>query len=247
MTTPQTSLYYKTPENEFQTNYPSAKQNYTSEIYSQLSKTDAIIRSVVATLFSAVVLIRYSSIWRWPLVVVGFAYAAWTIYRNLIIQDPLVELFYKIAGGRDKYEKLPEIVRIPNESVGETIVKLDWNSLTHPLYRATTVDGRRVLIVKALSRNLEKYNSINNTQIVLTRGMNSQIKMIAAFVEKMKREDIPPVKRDIIFSNEPHYNHFHNNSFKQEQVFGSLSIGHWAQHIYPSMRCEMANEFVAQA
>lgn len=146
----------------------------------QLPKNTAIIRAVGIGIFTAVTCL-VSSGWFWPVMILGNAFAGWTIYSNILTSDPLVESLYKIVGDRGKFEQLEEITFSKDgNSLKDNILSIDWDNLKKSIYRAKTADGRTIMIVKAQSK--QKHPEVNcNT------------KSIFAFVEKLRPSDFNPL------------------------------------------------------
>lgn len=179
-------LYYRTPLDQFPTYYgpDSLKAPFEmgKRIFTQLPKNIAIIRSIAVLAYSALAASSLqSSLARWSVAVIGLSFAGWTIYSHLVRKDPLVEAFYKIVGGEARFEKLPEIqlVQAPNEKICEAIRKIKWEVLKRPIYKAKTLDGRHIIIVKGLSRTTD------------FPGLNCQTKAVWAFMEKVGPKDMP--------------------------------------------------------
>lgn len=93
--------------------------------------------------------------------------------------DPLVETLYQIVGSKEKFYALPTLdLAKPAQLLTKNIEKLDWDKLEHRVYRAQTIDGRQVMIVKALSKEVEPDMIVP-----------CQTKTIFAFVEKLGSND----------------------------------------------------------
>ncbi|HEX2579986.1 MAG TPA: hypothetical protein VHK67_06265 [Rhabdochlamydiaceae bacterium] len=147
--------YYGKPSDQIAVKtYPSGQK-----IWTQLPADIAKIRiggilAFTTTFFLAVLKTPAISEWRWLVVIVGMTLAAWVTFKHLLTNDPLVETFYKIAGGKENYEKLPEFQLHKNKKTYENF-DIAWASLKHPLYRFSTSDGRKGLVVKGVSRSKE--------------------------------------------------------------------------------------------
>ena len=150
LSAPTNFLYYNTPADEFQKHYGSVDNSFKHDTTTQLPKIVMIIRAVAALVFSTLFL-AVRSVWVLPIAIAGLTFAGWTIYSNMIKKDPLVEAFYKIVGGR-KDDNLPEIKLGANKSTWSSLFDIHWDSLEPPLSKATTKDGRHILVVKAKSR-----------------------------------------------------------------------------------------------
>ena len=180
-------LYYNTPESELKTHYgDDFEQPFKYKITTQFAKEVVLIRLAAIAIFGTILALT-SPTWMWPVVVIASgSYTVWIAYNHLLRQDPLVEAFYKIVGGKDQYAKLPEIVFAGEKTIEEKIKCLDWDALDQPLYRANTEDGRQILIVKALTRNPE--DSLHGP---------AQVKTIFGFVEKLGPVDLKPLETEI--------------------------------------------------
>jgi len=173
-------LYYETPASEFQKHYNDFKFPFESQVITTLlPKNIAVIRSIATLALTGLVCFSLATpIFCWPIAIAGTAYAGWTIYSHLCSKDPLVEAFYKIAGGKDKFEQLPEIQleQKTGEKLSVTIGNLKWNELEHSIAKAKTLDGRNILIVKGLTRYDQGTCNVKGT---------------LAFVEKLGPYDVP--------------------------------------------------------
>ena len=82
------------------------KENLT--IATHLPRLAVAIRVLaIALFFRSLVLTFVSLLWRWPVVIVGIGFIGWTIYKHCFTPDPLKEAFYRIAGSKEAYDKLP--------------------------------------------------------------------------------------------------------------------------------------------
>jgi len=109
-------------------------------------------------------------------------YAAWTAYSNIAMEDPLVSTSYQITGGQEQFNKLPELPKLEStKSLKDWMFNTDWNKLEAPVYRAQTLDGRHVMIVKTVKQGLlEKDPFLPNSL------------GIEVFVEKYSEQDNNP-------------------------------------------------------
>ncbi|MCE2984025.1 MAG: hypothetical protein LW832_10745 [Parachlamydia sp.] len=116
--------------------------------------------------------------------VAGIAFAGWTIYSHIGCKDPLMEAFYKMSGGREAFEQLPEIQFNMNslKELAAAINEINWDNLEHPITKSKTLDGRNILIIKGLIRNNEGFD-------------DCQTKGVLAFVEKVGPYDLPRIYR----------------------------------------------------
>ena len=244
-------LYYNTPSDQYIANYGNHRLFPESErqITTQLPKNIALIRITATVALTILLAVKVqATIFCWPVVILGAALAGWTAYTQLLSKDPLTEVFYQIVGGKDRFEQLPEIglEQNLNEKICAAIGRLNWNHFDQGMYRAKTIDGRNVIIVKGLSRT--------NAGMFFARTRS-----ILAFIEKVGPEDVP---RQI--SNLPElvdgalhaiYAPFTGNTFdrllfsrdsatvrgNRERVVDSSET-----RICSSITTSMANEFFAQ-
>ena len=178
------------------------------------------------------------------------AFASYTAYRHLLTKDPLVEAFYKIAGGEKEYQALPELK--PKEKQKQTYeyADQDWSKLEHPKYRFLTKDGRKGLLVKGLSY-------LKTLPPFTFKGASpSNTKKIMIFVEKLdftdisrKSNNVPKWITDILFGvtslslSNPYHGRIsagdscdtHSLETHQEETW----INGW-------ISTDMANELIAQ-
>lgn len=201
-------------------------------ITTQLPQNTALIRAVAIKVFAAYICLT-TAIWCWPVLLISSAFVGWTIYSNILRSDPLVETFYQIVGSKEKFDALPTIDLA--KSLTETIKNLDWDKLEHPVYRAKTTDGRQVMIVKALSKD-----------VVPEMLVTCQTRAIFAFVEKLGSND---------FSYNAILTLFDALSFKGNTAGTTLSSAHgysgqlsWSYRFvaFSSISNELANEITQQ-
>lgn len=244
-------FFYQTPDHEFQQFYGDVEKPFAQKVKTQLPQNVALIRIVATLILSAWALTK--PVWVWPVAVAGVAYAGWTVYANFIKKDPLVELFYEIVGDEEEYQKLPEIKLTAQKPLSHELKDLDWDAINAPLSRAVTEDGRRILIVKALTRHADQ-----------NRVPHFQVNTVLAFVEKLSPFDCPRPPNDI----------FPENNYERDSTIGSIfesflqamaplvftthephdysyhfdsSVGSKRHEILASMNPEIANELQAQA
>lgn len=176
--------YYNNPPELITKKELAPGQKFTT----QLPRNVILIRLVATAILTAsvayaVARITGLSAWAWPVVVLGASFALYTAYRQLLRPDPLVNAMQIVAGNEEHYNLLPEWTVTPNKKLWETIGNIKWDELKHPLYRATTSDGRKVLIVRG-------YDFIRgrneNMELVF-----KPIQTVMAFVEKLGPNDIP--------------------------------------------------------
>lgn len=142
-----------------------------------LPQNTALIRAVAIETFAAFICLT-TTIWCWPVLLIATAFAGWTIYSNMLRPDPLVEAFYQIVGGKAKFDALPTLDLSNPQKLTKNIDGLDWDKLDSRVYRAKTTDGRQVLILKALSKEVDPEMLIP-----------CPTKTIFAFVEKLGSND----------------------------------------------------------
>lgn len=142
-----------------------------------LPQNTAIVRAIAIKALAAYICIFCIKAWCWPVLVISSILAIWTIYAHILRPDPLVEKLYQIAGGKDKFLQLP-LLPLSEKPLDENIKSLNWDTLEKQVYRAKTIDGRQVLIVKGLSKENDK-----------DCNLPCQIKSIFAFVEKLGPAD----------------------------------------------------------
>ncbi len=139
----------------------------------------ALIRVTVFSLFAACAAANGLTIWSWPVVIISASYALYTAYKQLLTQDPLVGVFYNIAGGKDKFIQLPEYpLPADYKKLSDVVENIEWDKLEHPVYRALTDDGRKVMIIKGLNEVKGIFAPI-------------QTRAVMAFVEKLGPYDVP--------------------------------------------------------
>ncbi len=229
-------LYYHTPPNQFKENYGNFQAPFNSKkIFTQLPKNIVAIRVVATLAFTALAALKLSAtIFCWPIVVAGVAFAGWNIYFHLLSKDPLMETFYKIVGGKNKFEELPNInlAQAPHEKVCEAIERLNWNDLDQPIYQTKTLDGRHIVIIKGLSREKEGPHKRDHTKGVL------------AFVEKLSPAELGVAIVHAIVDP------FKGNTFGHFLYLQTSQMDDQRErrycHVYSSISSKMANEFFAQ-
>lgn len=118
--------------------------------YTQHHKHFALIKAVMLVAFSCLFAAYTSSPLSLPLSIAGFLYAGWTIYSHLLSKDPLLEVFYKVLGSKDKFERLPtiKISGYSDHGVCKTISRLKKEELKSPITISSTWDGRRIILVR---------------------------------------------------------------------------------------------------
>lgn len=159
-------------------------QKYTTQFPTNVT----LIRIAVTAIFTAYIIGRIMGLtmWAWPVVIASASFSVYTAVKHLFMPDPLVVAMHIIAGGKEQYDGLPVIDVMPNEKLWKTIEPIQWNDLKHPLYRATTADGRKVLIVKGC-------DSVKQGAFLGVAGNMVNTKTVTAFVEKLGPNDVPRV------------------------------------------------------
>lgn len=239
-------LYYETPASDYARLYPNIQMPFQAgkDILTQLPKKIVVIRAIAVAAFASLYALKLSAtVFCWPVAIVGIGFAGWTIYSHLLAKDPLVEAFYKIARGKERFEALPEINlgQGPDEKIFRAIKRINWDHLNQPIARTRTLDGRNVIIVKGLSRN--------NEGLII----RAQTKAVLAFIEKANPEDFESTHTNFEkqFSDimEALVVTAENNNFAYSSSASSDSGHQSVRHEYeirPSISRDMANEFFAQ-
>lgn len=228
------------PTDQLQSHY-NVRFLSAGEMRTQLPKNIAIIRVIATIALTGLITFTLSATaFCWPVVIAGVAFAGWIVYSHLLSKDPLMEAFYKISGGKDKFEKLPEIQLEQNssEKICAVIKNLKWKDLKHPISKTRLLDGRNVIIVKGFNRIIEG-------------SYKTQTESILAFFEKLGLYDYPISKADYIFLSIFHaLSPFEGNTFGRS--LGHSSLGFKMDNscstcdVYSSISKEMANELTAQ-
>ena len=238
-------LYYDTPAAQYATFYGEKKLFVENEppITTQLPRKIALIR-IVATVALTILLAATIA---WPLVFVGAVFAAWTAYRHILSKDPLIETFYRIVGGKDRFAQLPELRldQRQNEKICTAIQRLSWENLQHPMYRATTADAGTIIIVRGMSRTGDSI-------------VDPKTKSVLAFIEKVGPEDIPrdlanlPEFVESVFYAicplfaENTFGRWLSSDFSAIAIRGQTVSDSYETRICSSLTASMANEFFAQ-
>jgi hypothetical protein len=170
-----------------------------------------------------------------PLMYTGLSMIGVTVYNNFLGKDPLGDTFYKIVGGVDNFKKIPKIHFRADNPLVDQIVKINWDELKFPVYRAITDDGRLVVIVKSAFAPCDDVS----------------VKRVFAFIEKLGPRDFKPTRTNVpaILSNL--VNSFAHAFFLRESDYGYGSIhekcfGLRNVYIRSYITSDMANEFAAQ-
>lgn len=235
----QNFLYYNTPPEKFEKFYIYPwNPPFKSEIYTQLPKNIAIIRSIAVLVFSSLAAFSLGfSVLSCSIVLAGAAFAGWTIYSHIYAKDQLMEAFRRIVGSKEAMEKLPLEVKLkmgPNEKISDAIARLKWDELSHKI-SLNKIDGRNVIIIKALSREVDK-----NT--------NTQTKAILAFVEKLGPYDVPKAILPDFLASIQHAIAipFKGNTFGTYLYSSSCGTKSSYCEVYSSISKNLANELIAQ-
>ncbi len=175
---PSNFYWYNSPVENIQAVLPR-----NQKITTQFPKNVALIRMAVTGIFAALLVAKIGlTVWAWPVMALASGFAIYTAVKHILMRDPLVSAMYTIAGGERQYHNLPEWQVDPDKKLYETISAINWDDVHHPLHRATTTDGRKVLIVKA-------YDYKERTE----HCPSSSSKHVIAFVEKLGAFDVPRV------------------------------------------------------
>jgi hypothetical protein len=210
------------------------------------------IRIAVTAVFTAYVVARIMglTVWAWPVVILGATFSVYTAVKHLFRQDPLVNAMYQIAGGEQAYNALPEYpkvnVNVPLAGPNLAQVKREhpewlscpdatftqirlhkWENLDRPLYRATTPDGRKVLIVRGRDR-AEEVNTYTMT----------------AFVEKAGPKDTMSSWINTAFLAIPITNDLENWFSDYAFAQNGREVHKWM--LRSSISSDMVNEFIQQ-
>jgi hypothetical protein len=148
------------------------------EVFStRLPKQVAVIRAVATVWLGCLVAeLAVGTVFVWPAVVVGVAFAGWTLYSNFIAKDAMLETFYKIAGSKENFYALPEtqLSFDRGESLMQAVFALKSNFSNPAMSRAKTPDGRDVVIVRGR---------------VFSETYKEDVPKIFAFVERLSHHD----------------------------------------------------------
>lgn len=177
-------LSYQIPSNRFSAEYGDRLKllpEDISPITTQLPQDIAIMRVVATLALTLLIALNLGTVFCCPLVIAGVGFACWTAYTHLLSKDPLVELFYKIVGGEENFNQLPEIdlQEDSNQNIGSAIQNLSWDRVLSPISRAKTGDGRHIVIIKAT-----KY-------IPPLRSAKEYAHNLFVFIEKLGPRDLP--------------------------------------------------------
>lgn len=217
-------------------------------ISTQLPKNIAVIRAVASVALNA--LTSYAAyqlgatMLCWPIAIAGLAFTGWTIYTHLLSKDPLMECFYKIAGGKNNFDTLPSIhlEQAPDETIFDAIKRISWSKEGLRIAVTKTLDGRNVIVIQG-----ERINKLP------TR--TDDMKAIFAFIEKIGPNDLPRIKSNIsefvesilwaIFH--PHEgNKFCQRHFHAPTLLGSRLHEYRDWNVVSHISSEMANELYVQ-
>lgn len=168
-------LYFGTPVDQFLTYYKDIHVPFEKDqrIQTLLPLHFAAIRVIAVSSFTALAALKlFSTIWTVTIVTIAGATATgWLIYSNFLRNDPITEAFYKIVGGRDKFNRLPVIEFNQVDPVSDELYTIAWSDLDRPIYKGKISGDRNIIIVKGLSRD-------------------RKIKAIFSFIERTSFEDI---------------------------------------------------------
>ncbi len=232
----------------------------------------------VATISCLVALILNSRFLSLPIVTVGLAFAGWTIYSHILSKDPLLEAFYKIFGGKNEFEKLPKIKIVLSSELKEEvsekpklfdferhskskkvvpgsdsdicqgIMKMKWDDLKHPISISSTLDGRRIILVKGSNYKEERIlDQIELTHLKEEITTKTTTNTIFAYIEKVNeaRSDIA-IGHAIIGLNQGNTFFCNQRAFTDTTVHGIRTVKISDCKITSSISTDMANEIAAQ-
>lgn len=241
-------LYFNTPLDQFQGYYNNIQLSFNANAQTQLPKNVVMIRTLAVAVFTGLAALKLASsaffMGSAVAVIAGVAFIGWTLYTHISSKDSLLEAFYKISGGKEKFEQLPEIQlsQNPNEKISEAIKRLNWSEL-NKISKTKTLDGRRVVIV----RGLDRADELNGwrTQAVL------------AFIEKVSPGDLsiwsslPDLGESIMHAIFfPHRGNtfggqlWHHSCERKGATHNKMEEAYCK--VYSSISKEMANELYAQ-
>lgn len=236
-------IYFYTPFDQLQKHYNHISLDFHKDLYTQLPKNIAVIRSLAITAFTSLIAFGLETpIFRWSVAIAGVAYAGWTIYAHLLTKDPLIEAFHKICGGEQKFNQIPTHHLKDNQKIASFIKGLNWDELQQPVTRYITSDFRNIVVVKGLSR--KEYDS------------DGQERRIFAFVEKISFNDFSKqisnisARAETIFKIfiQAYAYPFIGKHFNRQLKFSWANVDNTTEthQIYSYIPSVFANEFYAQ-
>ncbi|MBX9744968.1 MAG: hypothetical protein K2X08_07150 [Chlamydiales bacterium] len=238
-------VVYGTPADQLSSKYPFTPWpvSFSQDIRTQLPKNIAIIRAVAIVAFTALIAYKVSTtVFFWPVLILGAAFAAKTVYSHLYVKDPLVKAFDQIikgctaVGKEDFLETLPKIHLQPNshEKIYHAICKLKWENLDL-ITKASTLDGRKIILIKGGRKKGQ--NSVHHRKILV-------------FMEKVGPNDLPrgllnlsELTRSVLHAVLPP---FKDNTFGLRVKPAAQEDPNFTLRIYSSISGAMAKEFFAQ-
>lgn len=133
-------------------------------ITTQLPEKCALIRIISILAFTALLAgIVQTTVFCWPVVLLGSGFAAWATCTHMMSEDPLMGVFYQIFRGERAFFRMVPTIQlpkpVPNPTLYTALQALNWDDLKFPISTTKTEDGREVVIVKAYSRS-ERERSI---------------------------------------------------------------------------------------
>jgi hypothetical protein len=244
--------YYGKPSDQVPNPPYPPGQKITTQLPANVAKIRiGVILALTAYVSYKIYKVTGSIVWCWPLVVLGVTLAAYVAYQHLLKKDPLIEAFYKIAGGKENYEKLPQIPIEKNKKTYESF-KMAWASLEHPAYGFTISDGRKGMLIKGLSDFKER-----GIEEALIGVGPTATEALMIFVEKLGPYDVPRIILNeaewatsilTAFDYKALDNPF--THFLKSSLWGSpdeAGAGSKKRFdIYAWISTDMANEFIAQ-
>jgi hypothetical protein len=176
--------------------YPEVFKNGET-ISTQLPRNIALTR--IGLTIALTIFYQYASdrpVWRWSVRIAGASFTGYTVYAHLLRKDPLVEAFYKIVGGEKAFNALPEL-SFDDQDLYYQWRHLPWNQLQHPAYRAQTLDGRKILIIKAQTFNVEVLSRLHRIFKIPSDTCNTNLFL----VEKLGPGDLPRLFGNVTLKN----------------------------------------------
>lgn len=211
----------------------------THNIHTKLPVKTAIIRALaIGALTTLAALLSYklgATFLAWPVLLAGTAYAVYVLFLNFK-KDPMIEAFYKIVGGAEKFEKLPYVNLSSNWGNKGEIMRIWHDVLHHDISRSSMSDGRKIVIIKGCQGNpndVEKWD-----QRVVKLGDHYK-KSIDIMIERASYEDVKHIQAI------PRYQSQFLEQSAKRSMFGP--IFDWAvREIAPTFRGKNSNLFGIQ-
>lgn len=157
-------MYSGTSSENFKEYYPNCQPIFKTVSQTLMSKKVALIHAISVVAFAILIALGFSeTILFWPVAIASSLFVARKLYSQFFIKDPLMETFYKIVGGKDKFENLPKITltEAPTGKICDVIKKIEWKDLQHPMTLAKTADGRNIIFIKSLEFDLDREETVS--------------------------------------------------------------------------------------